>query len=71
MFLSLFLLGFSITGLRNEAEEANNTALTFLEHVHIMDYTFRLYKGVCANIKVGVAAKLQREKFSFECTANE
>ena len=36
----------------------------FSEHAHIINYTFRLHKCACANIKVGVAAKLRREKFS-------
>ena len=71
MFLSLFLLGFSIAGQRNETEAANNIASTFMEHAHIIDHTFRLHKCACANIKVGVAAKLRREKFNFECVANE
>ena len=61
MFLSLFLLGFSIAGQRNKTEAANKTASTFLEHTHIIDHTFRLHKCSCANIKVGVAMK---EKFT-------
>ena len=69
--MSLFLLGFSIAGQRNETEAANNTASTFMEYAHIIDHTFRLHKCACANIKVGVAAKLRREKFNFECVANE
>ena len=42
-----------------------------MEHTHIIDHTFRLHKCTYANIKVGVAAKLQKEKFNFECVANE
>ena len=59
-----------IAGLRNETEAANNTASTFLEHAHIINHMFRLHKCGCANIKVHMAAKLRREKFSFECVAN-
>ena len=66
LFLSLLILGFSIAGLRNDTKAANNTASTFLENAHIIDHTFRLHKCACANIKVGMAAKLPREKFSFE-----
>ena len=69
--MSLFLLRFSIAGQRNETEAANNTASTFLEHTHIIDHTFRLHECACANIKVGVAAKLRRDKFNFDCVANE
>ena len=64
----------SIAGLRNETEADNNTASTFLEHARIIDHTFRLHKCACtvhANIKVGVAAKLGREKFNFKCATNE
>ena len=43
MFLSLFLLRFSITGLRNETEAVSNTASTLLEHAHIINHTFRVY----------------------------
>ena len=68
MFLSLFLLGFSIVRLR---EAANNTASTLLEHAHIIDHTFRLRKCACVNIKVGMAVKLRMEKFRVKCAANE
>ena len=40
-------------------EASNNTASTFQEHTYIIDHTFRLHKCTYANIKVGVAAKLQ------------
>ena len=55
----IFLLGFSIAGLRNETEAASNTASTLLEHAHIINHMFRVYKCTCENIKV--IAKLQRE----------
>ena len=59
----LFLLRCSIAGLRNETEAARNTASTLLEHAHIINHmhTFRVYKHACTNIKVGMAAKLQRQ----------
>ena len=68
LFLSLFLFGFSIAGLRNHTKAANNTASTFLEDVDIINHMFTLYKCACANIKVGMAMKLRREKLSFEYT---
>ena len=46
-------------------------ASTFVEYIHIINYTFRLYKRACASTKVGVAVKLLKKTFSFECTANE
>ena len=33
---------FSITGLRNETEAANNTTSTFVEHTNIIDHIIRL-----------------------------
>ena len=61
MFLFLFLLGFSVAGMRNLIEAASNTASTLLEHAHIIDHTFRVYKCACTNIKVGGAGRLRRE----------
>ena len=62
-----------VVGLRNEREAASNTQSTFLEYAEIINPMFRLHKCACANIKVGMATNLQtrREKFSFECAANE
>ena len=40
----------------------STSALTFLERIHIINYTFRLHKCTRANIKVGVAAKLRNEQ---------
>ena len=68
---STSLVPVAVSTLRNGTEAANNSALTFLEHTHIIDHTFRLHKCACANMKVGVAAKLRREKFSFSYMANE
>ena len=53
LFLSLFQDVFSITGLRNETEEAASTFQALLTN-----HTFRLYKCAYTNIKVGVIAKL-------------
>ena len=65
---------FSIAGMRRETKAASNTASTFHESAHIISHTymymyiymFRLYKCTCANIKVGVALKFQKQKFSIE-----
>ena len=62
---------FSIAGMR-DTEAASNTASTFHESAHIISHTymyiymFRLYKCTCANIKVGVALKFQKQKFCIE-----
>ena len=50
----------SFVGLRNDTEAASNTALTLLDLAHIINHIFTVYKSACANIKVGVAAKLQK-----------
>ena len=60
LFLSLFLLGFSIATLRNETvwEAVSNRASTILEYVNIITHMFRFYKcfiSKWANIKVGMA----------------
>ena len=47
--------------MRNETEAASNTASALLEHAHIINHVFRVYKCTCANIKVGMEAKLRRE----------
>ena len=60
----LFLLRFSIAALRNETEAASNTTSTFLEHAHIINHVFRVYKCECSNIKMGMAAKLRRENLA-------
>ena len=52
---------FSIAALRNETEQPTTQPKLM----------FRLQKCARANIKVGVAGKLQREKFSFECAPNK
>ena len=52
-------------------EASNNTPSTFQEHTHIIDHTCRLHMCTYANIKVDVAATLQKEKFSFKCAANK
>ena len=62
LVLSLFLLGFSIAGQRNETD---NTASNFLEHAHIIDHMFRLHKCAYANIKLGTAEMLWRKKCLF------
>ena len=46
--VTLFLLGFSIAGLRDETEAARNTASTFLEPAHIIKPN--IYKSTFTNV---------------------
>ena len=59
--LLLFLLGFSIAGLQNDTEAANNTASNFLEHTYIINHTF-IHDYTSAHVQTLKCARQQSKE---------